>query len=78
MPWHCPVLQPNEAILRTAENIVKLILGRDFAGVHLRRGDFFRYCEKEETQAMLRNHSCWHPLTQVAHCLADHVEAFPG
>ncbi|GBG75385.1 hypothetical protein CBR_g20015 [Chara braunii] len=69
-PWSTPcngsVLQPHEAIVSAALNFTRTFLGSLYTSVHLRRGDFLKFCA---------GRGCFYPIPQLAKCLRRQLEA---
>lgn len=70
-------LTPSRTVLRTATGFVNTFLGSNFMAVHLRRGDFFQHCTKKDATGRHGKFPCFHPLQQIANCIAKRLDENP-
>ncbi|CAI5995171.1 unnamed protein product [Closterium sp. NIES-64] len=61
-------MRPHPAALSAAHAFTRRVLGTRFAALHLRRTDFATHCLRPGFR-------CWLPLSQIARCVADRINA---
>ncbi|CAI5532150.1 unnamed protein product [Closterium sp. Naga37s-1] len=61
-------MRPHPAALSAAHAFARRVLGTRFAALHLRRTDFATHCLRPGFR-------CWLPLSQIARCVADRINA---
>ncbi|CAI5463207.1 unnamed protein product [Closterium sp. Yama58-4] len=61
-------MRPHPATLSAAHAFARRVLGTRFAALHLRRTDFATHCLRPGFR-------CWLPLSQIARCVADRINA---
>lgn len=75
------VIQPHPAIVLAAKGYARTVLGRPYAALHLRRGDFHHFwgpdCRRDGSESGARGCRI-PPLTAVAACVADKLAHAPG
>lgn len=66
---------PPRGILDQAQKVVSALFGDEpFMALHLRRGDFHRYCRQSRELDYIRN-MCYYPIEQIACCTVRAAKA---